>query len=104
MELEGAYQASVARGVKFLLVATGNSMQTYPEQLQDAFPNVSFGNDLRVEMFKGSDHIFTSEADRIDLQKLLLQWLRVSEFEPPVRVDAANAMAREPDTGICSPT
>jgi len=96
MVLEQAYQASVTRGVKFLLIATGNSMQTYPEQLQEAFPNVSFGNTIRTEIFKNSDHIFTSEVDRMDLQKLLLHWLQESDFGPAVGVGPSDTKVQEP--------
>jgi hypothetical protein len=79
--LEQIYQASAKRGVNFLVVATGEGRQTYPEQLQDAFPNVSFGQAFRIEFLENSDHIFTSETARMDIQKLMLHWLHKSDFE-----------------------
>jgi hypothetical protein len=37
-------------GCKFLVVAIGDVRQTYPEQLQDAFPNVSFGQRSNIHL------------------------------------------------------
>ena len=70
------YEASVKRGVKFLMVLTGGWHQTtYAEQLVEAFPNVNFSGLLRSEFLRHSDHIFRSEISRAQLQKLILEWL-----------------------------
>jgi pimeloyl-ACP methyl ester carboxylesterase len=75
-QLEQIYQASVDRGVKFLVVLTASGSQTYAEQLVEALPNVNFLNLLRSEFFRDCDHIFISEASRARLQNLILEWLR----------------------------
>jgi pimeloyl-ACP methyl ester carboxylesterase len=79
-QLERVYQISVNRGVKFLTIFTGSGRQSYPEQLIDAFPNVQFSDQLRLESFGGSDHTFTSETARRRLLKLILEWLTETGF------------------------
>ncbi len=74
--LEQSYQNAVARSIKLLAIFTGESTrQTYREQILDAFPNVSFGEHLRLEFFPGSDHTFFRQADRDTLTRLLLEWV-----------------------------
>jgi pimeloyl-ACP methyl ester carboxylesterase len=74
-QFEQIYQASVDRNVKFLVVLTAGGFQTYAEQLVDALPGVNFSNLLRSEFFRDCDHVFRSEASRMRLQKLILEWL-----------------------------
>jgi pimeloyl-ACP methyl ester carboxylesterase len=80
-QLERIYRTSVDRGVQFLVVLTGDHpRQTYAEQLLEAFPNVPFFDHLRLEFFDDSDHSFTSEAARGRLLRLILDWLRETNF------------------------
>jgi dienelactone hydrolase len=74
--LEQSYQNAVAQRVEILAIFTGETTrQTYREQILDAFPNVSFGDQLRLEFFPGSDHTFVLQADRAKLTQLLLDWV-----------------------------
>ncbi len=71
------YQASVNRGVKFLVIFTGGWHQaSYAEQLVEALPNVDFSGLLRSEFLRDCDHTFKPEASRTQLRKLVLEWLR----------------------------
>lgn len=80
-ELEQIYGKAAARGVKFLVfLAESGRYATYGEQLRDAFPNAAFDGNLQSELFYDCDHIFTSEANRRKLLKLLLPWLRNADF------------------------
>jgi pimeloyl-ACP methyl ester carboxylesterase len=89
-QLEKSYQNAVAAGIEILAIFTGESTrQTYREQILDAFPNVSFGDQLRLEFFAGSDHTFARQADRDTLTRLLLEWVaaitcRSNEQVPPL--------------------
>ena len=79
--LEQSYQKSVDRGIHILAVLTEDSTrQTYREQMIDAFPNVLFKDHLKLEFFNGSDHIFTLEADRVRLMRLVLEWIASISF------------------------
>ncbi|HVJ53064.1 MAG TPA: alpha/beta fold hydrolase [Aliidongia sp.] len=74
--LEQCYQNSVARGIKMLAIFTADSTrQTYQTQMIDAFPSVSFGDQLALEFFSGSDHTFSHEADRSRLIQLVQGWI-----------------------------
>ena len=46
----------------------------YRDQLRDAFPQVAFGDQLRLDYFHDSDHMFTSEAARERLVDLVADW------------------------------
>jgi pimeloyl-ACP methyl ester carboxylesterase len=85
--LESVYQATVDRGVKFLVVLSGGGQHIYPEQLLDAFPNVSFLDQLHLESFDDSDHIFTSGADRSKLLTLILKWLMATNFRKATMIN-----------------
>jgi len=70
------YQNSVDHGIQMLAVLTGDlTRQTYRRQMLDAFPKVSFGTQLQLELFPGSDHTFSREADRTRLLALILGWI-----------------------------
>jgi pimeloyl-ACP methyl ester carboxylesterase len=74
--LEQCYQNSVAHGIKMLAIFTADSTrQTYQTQMIDAFPKVSFGDQLKLEFFSGSDHTFSLEADRSRLIQLVQGWI-----------------------------
>jgi pimeloyl-ACP methyl ester carboxylesterase len=79
-QLEHVYKRAVEQGIQFLVILTGDGRQSYREQLLDAFPNVSFSGQLRLEFFDDCDHLFTLEADRARLLKIILEWLRETVF------------------------
>jgi pimeloyl-ACP methyl ester carboxylesterase len=75
-EIEQQYRRSMDRGIRILAVFTGESTrQTYREQMTDAFPRVQFGDRLQLEFFPGSDHVFRLEADRSELNRVILRWV-----------------------------
>lgn len=81
--IEEVYRNSVGRGIHILAVFTGGlgtTRQTYREQMIDGFPDVPFGDQLQLEFFHQTDHIFTSESARLRLNQLLMQWLRMTKF------------------------
>jgi pimeloyl-ACP methyl ester carboxylesterase len=73
---EQAYQSAVNAGIQFLTILTAweDGRQTYGEQLFDAFPNVAFGELVRLEFFRDCDHTFSFESDRERLTRLVLSW------------------------------
>jgi pimeloyl-ACP methyl ester carboxylesterase len=74
--IERHYQNSVDRGIEILAIFTEEmTRQTYREQMIEALPNVSFGDRLKLEFFRGSDHTFGLESDRSRLIQLILQWV-----------------------------
>ena len=82
-DLEQIYQHSVDRGVEFLAIFTAGAatpLVTYREQLLDGFPNLKFGKQLRLEFFKNSDHVFTSQSDRERLNFVILEWIMTTDF------------------------
>lgn len=80
--LERAYRSCVDHSVHFLLVLTKGleGQHNYREQVLDAFPNVQFGNRLRLEYLKDSEHTFTSEVDRARLFRLIVKWVENTKF------------------------
>ncbi|MEO8804844.1 MAG: alpha/beta fold hydrolase [Burkholderiaceae bacterium] len=87
--LQNAYGRALAQGVQFLAVLTGGLEQRHNQrrQLLDAFPELSFGAQLRLEYYKDSDHTFTSEANRARVIGLIEQWVQSTTFglAPEVR-------------------
>ncbi len=82
--LQNAYGRALAHGVQFLAVLTGGVERRHNQrrQLLDAFPQLAFGSQLRLEYFKDSDHTFTSEASRARVIGLIEEWVRSTCFEP----------------------
>ena len=79
--LEAHYQKLVDKGIFILAAFTEESTrQTYREQILDALPNVSFGDKLNLEFFRGSDHTFALESDRARLVRLVLDWVGSTRF------------------------
>jgi hypothetical protein len=79
--LEQCYRETVDRGIQILGVFTEDTTrQTYREQIIDAFPNISFGNLLKLEFFRGTDHTFTSTKDRARLIDVIVDWLKSSNY------------------------
>jgi pimeloyl-ACP methyl ester carboxylesterase len=94
-----SYRNAIANGVQILAIFTGDSTrQTYQEQMLDAFPGIEFGNQLVLEFFQGSDHLFSLERDRIRLFDLILGWILSL---PGYRV--AQRQLAEPETAIPGP-
>jgi pimeloyl-ACP methyl ester carboxylesterase len=88
--LQNAYQRSVDLGIQCLAVFTSGLPQqhNYRRQILDAFPDVPFGRQLQLEFFSGSDHLFTTEADRKRLFGTVITWAQTASF---TRSDAAIA-------------
>ena len=80
--LEGAYQTLVEREAQLLAIFTGgvSVRHNYREQLLDAFPQVAFKSQLRLENFEDCDHTFTSESDRVRLARVIVEWADKIEF------------------------
>ncbi len=83
-ELELVYTSLVTRGSRLLVVLSSKTLhgrQSYREQLLDAFPNVPFGDKLRLEQFENSDHTFTSAGDRERLIEVVSTWIGATPFD-----------------------
>lgn len=79
---EQHYRQCVLADVKMLALFTGGvpSQHNYRAQLIDAFPGVHFGDELTLEHMPQSDHTFTTAANRVLLQRKLLDWLTQTSF------------------------
>jgi len=66
----------VGRGVRQLFVYTSMMFYVfnYPQQLQDAFRSVQFGNLVRVEYWPDADHIFTGLPQQKRLVQTITGW------------------------------
>ena len=74
--LEQCYANSVANGIRILAAFTSISpRQTYLSQILDAFPQAAFKDNLKLEHFTNSDHLFSDQNDRSRLNQLVLDWL-----------------------------
>lgn len=74
--LKQSYRTAIDRGAFILAVFTGHPVrQTYREQMLDGFPGIVFGDQLKLEFFQSSDHVFTSETDRAQLFDVVLNWV-----------------------------
>jgi pimeloyl-ACP methyl ester carboxylesterase len=81
--LKQSYRNAIANGVQILAVLTNDTTrQTYREQMFDAFPDIEFGDQLKVEFFQGTDHVFTSEKDRARLYDIVLNWMTTTQACP----------------------
>jgi hypothetical protein len=96
--LESVYQSSVDSGIQLLAVFTdgrNTSRHAYREQILDAFPNVTYGGQLRLELFRDCDHTFGSEHHRAQLTRLVMEWANDAKFE---------SRAPSPAPGSASPS
>lgn len=85
--LKQSYRNAINNGVQILAVFTGDTLrQTYREQMLDAFPDVLFGDRLKLEFFQGTDHVFTSLPDRARLFEIILAW--IDSLRPPTHPQA----------------
>jgi pimeloyl-ACP methyl ester carboxylesterase len=79
--LAQCYKRSMEYGIQMLAVFTmSTARQTYLEQMIDAFPDVSFKGQLKLEGFPKSDHLFTSENDRSRLTRVIFAWLSSTAY------------------------
>jgi pimeloyl-ACP methyl ester carboxylesterase len=80
--LQRAYESALGQKVQFLAVLTAGVEQrhNHSKQLLEAFPQLNFGDQLRLEYFKDSDHTFTSEANRARVIRLILEWAQATKF------------------------
>ena len=84
--LKQCYREAIDGGVRILAVFTGETTrQTYREQMFDAFPDIEFGDQLKLEFFEGTDHVFTSEKDRARLYEIVLDWMATNNRGQPDR-------------------
>jgi pimeloyl-ACP methyl ester carboxylesterase len=85
--LKQSYRNAIDNGVRILAIFTGDTTrQTYQEQMLDAFPDIVFGDQLKLEFFKGADHLFTSEEDRKRLFDIILNWMVSIDEQPDTQV------------------
>jgi dienelactone hydrolase len=82
--LEKTYLNVVARRVRLLAVLTG-VLQSYREELIDAFPAANFGDLLRLEYFKDADHLFMDPAARARLIDVIVSWVLRTDFGAEAR-------------------
>jgi hypothetical protein len=74
--LQQCYANSVANGIRILAAFTSISpRQTYRSQILDAFPQAALKDNLKLEHFTHSDHLFSDQNDRSRLNQLVLDWL-----------------------------
>jgi pimeloyl-ACP methyl ester carboxylesterase len=93
--LKQSYRNAIDNDVRILAVFTGETTrQTYREQMLDAFPDIAFGDRLKLEFFPGTDHVFTSEKHRKRLFDLILTWMISMNAQPEAQ--AAPAPEIEP--------
>jgi pimeloyl-ACP methyl ester carboxylesterase len=80
--LQSAYQRSMDLGIQCLAVFTSGlpHQHNYRRQILDAFPAVPFAGQLQLEYFAGSDHVFTLDADRKRLFRILMAWVQTARF------------------------
>ena len=82
--LEQSYQKAIGHRIQILAVFSDDAVwQSYPEQMIDAFPKVSFGSQLKLEFLRESDHTFTREKDRAILIELVVSWVKSTVYREP---------------------
>jgi pimeloyl-ACP methyl ester carboxylesterase len=74
--LAKCYRAAAARNIRMLSVFTSVSARhTYERQMLDAFPEASSLGAVRLEFFPNSDHLFSTDAERTRLYRVITDWL-----------------------------
>lgn len=83
--LQNAYGSALGSGVQILAVLTSDRQRqhNYRRQLLDAFPQLTFGDQLWLEYFKECDHTFASSANRARLIGLMETWMKATHFRSP---------------------
>jgi pimeloyl-ACP methyl ester carboxylesterase len=96
--LQNAYQRSMDLGIQCLAVFTSGlgHQHNYRRQILDAFPTVPFTGRLRLEYFAGSDHVFTSEADRKRLFGIVMAWAQATNFAGLTGAEPNSCQAVDP--------
>lgn len=103
--LKQSYRNVIANGAQILAVFTGDTWrQTYREQMLDAFPDIAFGDQLKIEFFGDTDHVFTKQEDRARLFEIVLDWIaslnaQLEEGAPESQVRQVPPAHREPAAG-----
>jgi pimeloyl-ACP methyl ester carboxylesterase len=98
--LRNAYQRSMYLEMQCLIVFTSGlpHQHNYRRQLLDAFPTVPFTGRLQLEYFAGSDHVFTSEADRERLFDIVMDWAQSTTFTGQDGAEPNSRRAADPDS------
>lgn len=65
----------VNRGVNLLYVFSDGFISNYRDQFTTCFKSVDFGNQLQVEFFHGSEHLYPVIADRKKLTGIISDWM-----------------------------
>jgi pimeloyl-ACP methyl ester carboxylesterase len=76
-QIEQAFKTAIDRRLKMLMVLTGGMdlQHNYRRQLFDAFPQLRFGDLLKLEYWGDTDHVFSQGADRERLFSRIESWL-----------------------------
>lgn len=72
---ESDYRSIVERDASMLCIFTANWPYNYAEQMADAFPNLTFGENLQVRYLKNAAHLFPIVEDRQHLTSAITDWL-----------------------------
>jgi len=68
----------VARGVRLLYVFSDGFISNYKDQFVTSFKDVDFGNQIQVEFFRDSKHLYPIIADRKRLIGVISDWLQTN--------------------------
>ena len=76
-QIERAFKTAIDRRLKMLMVLTGGMplQHNYRRQLSDAFPQLRFGDLLKLEYWGDTDHVFSHREDRERLFGRIESWL-----------------------------
>jgi pimeloyl-ACP methyl ester carboxylesterase len=76
-ELKKELCALISRGVRLFFIYTGGiGYYNYKNQFKDSFQDCNFGDQLELEYFPDSDHMYTLKSDREKLIKRIVAWMR----------------------------
>lgn len=93
-QIENAFKTAIDRRLKMLMVLTGGMtlQHNYRRQLFDAFPQLRFGDLLKLEYWGDTDHVFSHGADRERLFSRIESWL--NDLRPTAAQAQEAALAR----------
>ncbi len=69
------YQSFIDRGASNLCIFTGSWPYNYQNQHSDAFPEITFGDNMQILYLEDADHVFPLSQDRKLLTKSISDWL-----------------------------
>lgn len=72
---ESEYQSFIERDASNLCIFTGSWPYNYTDQHADAFPDISFGDNMQVLYLEDADHLFPLSKDRELLTDSVSTWL-----------------------------